>query len=121
MPTVVAITSPEGLHLSADTLREAGVEPGGLVELVALPGPEEIVYRALAHCVRNLGDALGARDPVWDDSERMWQVGLVEPGGKQVIGSLYFTAHGELVPDRSSTFDSLMAAYDAARAQDPAA
>jgi hypothetical protein len=121
MSKLIVQSTPDGLSVPAETLERAGVEPGRFVELVPLPGAQEIVYRALGECVRKLGDALGVGDPRWNAMTSEWEVDVYAPGERTALGRLIFNVRGELEADRSSTREELLAAHHAARAQDTAA
>jgi hypothetical protein len=116
MSKIVIQTTDQGLSVPAHVLADAGIEPGQPVELAPLPATEEIVAAALRHVVKHLGDAIRVRSPQWDGSR--WDVDLVSPDGRHVIGQLRFDAYGKIIAAESSTFESVRTSYDAARTSD---
>jgi hypothetical protein len=121
MPSLVMTTSDDGLHLSPEALQEAGLTPGSLVEIVALPGSREIALRALGQCVRKLGDAIGVSEPTWDATAREWCVELLLSTTNETVGHLFYNVRGDLIVEKSATYESVRKPPNAASAQDPAA
>jgi hypothetical protein len=118
----IILESPSGdLVVPEAALREAGVEPGRLVEIVPLPGTREITFRALGQCVRKLGDAIGVSEPEWDAAAREWRVELRLSTTDELLGHLFYDAHGQLIEDKSATYESVRKTGNAPRAEDPAA
>lgn len=115
MSTIVRTTG-DGLVVPADALEQRGVTPGTLLGLDSspLPGPEEIVLRALRYSSWKLGDALGAGEPTWTGGE--WEVELFAPDGEVAVGKLYLSPLGEVLAEKSATFESVRTAFHAASA-----
>src|SRR5262245_39039191 len=97
MPKLAVQVTSEGLNDLARALQEAGVEPGGLVELdwTTLPNAREIQHRALRHTVWKLGMAIRIAQPRWVENE--WLVILLSADEQEEIGELYYDAHGQLI------------------------
>jgi hypothetical protein len=102
---VIVQAGEDGVMVSAQVLREAGIEPGQIVEVVALPGPEQIQRLALRHCVWKLGDAIRVAWPQLAGDA--WRVNLLSHDGGEQIGTLYYDPHGELIPGKSTTRETL--------------
>jgi hypothetical protein len=121
MAKVIAQFTSEGVHLSPEELRQAGMEQGALLEIAVkpLPGPREIVARALRYCARKIGDAIGVGEPQWTGNE--WEAPLYAPGGEVRIGILYLDAEGEVIGSKAPTQEALLEAWNAARSAVPAA
>lgn len=109
MATLTLNATGEEVTLSPEALREAGVKNGGpfRVEITPLPDAETIRMRALAYCVRKLGDALGARVPRWAGSE--WVVDLKHKCDPNFHAQVFFNADGELIESKSATYESVRA------------
>ncbi|MBI3911097.1 MAG: hypothetical protein HY320_09215 [Armatimonadetes bacterium] len=107
MPKIVVRTTDEGLRIPADVLEQAGVEPGGLIELefAVLPGPREIQKEALRHTIWHLGDAIRVGRPQWQAGE--WVVDLWSVDRQERIGQLYLDAHGQVIQEKSTTRETL--------------
>ena len=105
MSNLVVESTPEGLKVPADVLARAGVSPGTRLELVVLPGSDEIHHRAVRHTVWKLGDMIRVARPEVVSDE--WVVDLWSHDNSRRIGRLYFDSHGELIADKSSTREAL--------------
>jgi bifunctional DNA-binding transcriptional regulator/antitoxin component of YhaV-PrlF toxin-antitoxin module len=119
MAKLVVEVTEHGLTVPAQTLEQAGLRAGRRVELVPLPGVEEIQHRALGYAIRNLGDAVGVGRPRWGDER--WIVELYAPDGRQPLGMLVLDAHGDVISDESATRESVWEALSAASTAVPAA
>lgn len=118
MSTIVLQSTSEGLVVPPEVLEGAGIGPGELLELVRLPGPQEIVHRALRFTVWKLGDAIGVGKPAWRDGE--WVVRLRSREGED-LGDLFLDAHGEVLLDKSATYESVRGDPHAPNPANPAA
>jgi hypothetical protein len=107
MSKIIVRSASDGVHLSAEVLSEAGIEPGAVVELEMAPLPDagEIGARALRFTTWKLGDAIGVGQPQWVDGG--WKVALYAPGGTRRIGDLYLDSRGEVILEKSSTYESV--------------
>lgn len=114
LSTLVLEKTESGIHLDPEELRKAGFEPGVPMELVQLLDKEAIVCRALSYVIQGLGYALGVRAPLWNGVE--WVVEVL--GADQVthLGHVFLDSHGNVLPEKSATFDSVMELANAARA-----
>ena len=119
MSKLLVQSTPEGIHISRETLDSAGIAPDSMVEVSALPGSREVQRRALAYLCWKLGDALGAGQPTWEDGE--WSVPILAPGGGLEIGRLFLASNGEVLQEKAPTHEELLAAHDAARSEAPSA
>jgi hypothetical protein len=119
MPRLIVEAADDGLHVSRETLDAAGVTPGTLFELEALPTPKQIQTKALGYVCWKLGDAIRVGDPAWEGDA--WRVPLISPYEPLQIGNLYLDGRGEVIAERAPTHEELVARIDAARASTAAA
>jgi hypothetical protein len=75
-------------------------------------GTRDILRRAFRYTSFKLGDAIRLREPVRHDGE--WCVELLDPSGNVVLGELWLDGAGEIIPDRSATYDSVRMRFRAA-------
>jgi hypothetical protein len=73
---------------------------------------------ALGYTTERLGMAIRVGTPRQEDDE--WVVELFSRDEKETLGWLYLTAHGEVIPSKSATFDTVRD-HRAARTEAPAA
>lgn len=105
MANIVVQASDEGLTVPREVLEGAGIAPGGLLELIPLPGVDEIHREASRHVVWSLGMRIAVRVPRWDDG--VWVVDLFSADDRDQIGILFYDAHGQLDELRSTTRETL--------------
>lgn len=119
---VVSVRMTEnGLQLPEEAVRELGLKPGdeANLEIRMLPDAQAIRHKAMYHCWRSLGDAVGAEPPIWDGD--VWTVSLKVKGRSGTYGELTLTAQGDVIPERSSTKQDVLEALDATRTETQAA
>jgi hypothetical protein len=119
MPRLIVEAADDGLHVSREVLDAAGVTPGTLFQIEALPTPEQIQTKALGYVCWKLGDAIRVGDPVWEGDA--WRVPLISPYEVLQIGDLYLDSHGEVITERAPGHEELVARIDAARTSTAAA
>ena len=119
MSTLVLEKTEHGIHLNPEELRLAGFEPGVPIELVQLPDKESILYRALSYVINKLGYALGVGHANWDGSE--WSVDVIGADEATCLGRVYLDQRGNVLLDKSATFDTVMELSNAARTANKAA
>jgi len=105
MANLVVQADEEGLTVPRAVLEGAGVSPGGLLELIPLPGSEEIHREAARHVVWSLGMRIAVSVPRWQDGA--WVVDLFAADGEEQIGVLFYDPHGHLDQERSTTRETL--------------
>ena len=113
MSRLIAESTPDGLHISADELERAGIVPGMKIEVATLPNAREVQSRALGYVCWKLGDAIRVGTPEWTDGE--WRVPLIAPLEEVEIGVLFVDPHGEVITAKAPTHKQLVDTLNAQR------
>ncbi len=110
MATAILNAMENGLVVPRESLEAAGINPGDpvIVEFRPVPSARAIQSRALRHCAQKLGEAIAVSEPRLEAGK--WKVDLFSFDAV-CIGSLCFDQLGELVPEESSTRQSLESTF----------
>lgn len=97
-----------GLLPGAEVIIEFG--PDGIFLAPALLNVEKIETQALRLLFRKLGDAVKLntyQEGAPESKGNFWRVDVYASDGKLLLGHLIYTADGELLPERSTSFEAM--------------
>jgi hypothetical protein len=104
MTKMIVRATDVGLVVPRDALGQGEAEEFE-VEITPLPAPRDIQLRALYYVGHKLGSALGVDAPVREGE--LWRVDVITPDRERVLGSVYLDRYGELLKERSATYESV--------------
>jgi len=85
------------------------------------PGTREVRVQALRYVASCLGDALRVGNPDWRAQTHEWIVTVHLNEGDIPVGEICLDEWGQVIPNRSATFDSVRGSANASRSTLPAA
>lgn len=110
----------QGIHIPLPFVEQYGLLPGA--EVIVEFGPDgiflapaqltadKIETQALRLLLRKLGDAVKVRTHQTSDTEKKgdeWCVDVYGSDAKLLLGHLFYTADGELLAERSTSFEAM--------------
>jgi hypothetical protein len=110
----------QGIHIPLPFVEQYGLLPGA--EVIVEFGPdgifltpaeltlEKIETQALRLLLRKLGDAVQVKTYPESDPERtrdVWRVDVYASDAKLLLGHLFYTPDGEMLPERSTSFEAM--------------
>jgi len=112
MAVVSVQVTEHGFRLSEESVRELGLQPGEEVRLDIrrVADAQTVETSALRYIWRKLGDAVGVAPPVWNGNG--WTVPLWVKGRQGTFGELVLSPAGEVLAERSTSKQQLLAALE---------